>query len=370
MPGFGGLGDGGAAEVAELAGMRDQACEEGGVDVVGDVIPFAGAGDELGDFGVVEVRDVGEEVVFGLEVEAAEVPGEDFGFGGEVDGGLHLVNGPGFFHVAGGHVGEGVGGIIDDVGELEDGGHDQAGDAHGDEVPGEDGERAVEEAGEADGEGHEDDFAEDEGDEVKTFGAVDRVIADAGANDVAEVIDEVPFDGDDGVEEPEVDVLPAVEPVAALFRGEAGEGTEFDVVIVADDVGVGVVEFVVFDVPDVGGAADEVEGEGHEPVDIFFVGVGFVAGVVLDVEADASDSEAEGEGGEHGHGEVVGEEDESDVGGEDPEEDGGGFGEHAPAAVAGFAGHAEVAFDAGADILLEGVALAETDGEGFEGGHV
>lgn len=115
--------------------------------------------------------------------------------------------------------------------------------------------------------GDEEQLAGDEGDELEAARAGEALLADAPGDDVTKVVDEVPLDGEQRVEEPRVDVLVAVPGVARLVGREPHEGLNVDVDVEAHEVGVGVVEDVVLPVPDPRAAAEEVEPEGGEAVD-------------------------------------------------------------------------------------------------------
>src|SRR5207237_755292 len=65
------------------------------------------------------------------------------------------------------------------------------------------------------------------------------VLADAADGNIVKVIEEVPLEGEETVEQPEVDALRAVEPQPRLVRREPGEEADVDVVVVAFDVRVG-----------------------------------------------------------------------------------------------------------------------------------
>ena len=46
---------------------------------------------------VVNVTDIGKEVVFNLKIQASQEPGQHLAFLREIDGGLDLVHGPIYF---------------------------------------------------------------------------------------------------------------------------------------------------------------------------------------------------------------------------------------------------------------------------------
>jgi hypothetical protein len=176
--------------------------EEGFVGVVLDTEFLAGFFDHLGQSGVMDVADLVEQVVLDLEVQAAEEPAEKPVASGKIDGGLDLMDGPFGLHAFGAAF-DGDGdweiGLFDAVSELEYDAEDYAGDEGCEGVDAEDGPPVVEEHGDAEGHGEEDDLSADEHEEVFAFGAGDFVAADVSGGDLLEVVNEVPFDGEKSV---------------------------------------------------------------------------------------------------------------------------------------------------------------------------
>jgi hypothetical protein len=75
--------------------------------------------DDLADGGIVHVRNLWEQVMFYLKVQAAYEPANDFIMGSEVGGGFNLVNGPLVFQLIRDFVGHGEGGVLYSVRQLE-----------------------------------------------------------------------------------------------------------------------------------------------------------------------------------------------------------------------------------------------------------
>src|SRR4051812_38412048 len=100
---------------------------------------------DLGDRWVVHVRNLREEVVFDLEVEAAEIPRQDSALLREVDRRLDLVDGPFAMNAIRGSIHDREGGRLDAVGELKHYAHRHAeGEGGHEEKDGDDPERMKE----------------------------------------------------------------------------------------------------------------------------------------------------------------------------------------------------------------------------------
>ena len=255
--------------------------------------------------------------------------------------------------------GDGELGFFDTVSELEDDAEDYAADESGEGVDGQDGPPAMEEHGDAEGHGEEDDLAGDEHEEVFALGAGDFVAADVAGGNLLKIVHQMPFDGEESVQKPEIDALHAMEPVAPLLGRQPAEEAEVDVVILPVDVGEGVMNRVVLPVPEVAASAHEIEGEGHDAVDPGALGIGAVAAVVLDVKADCGDGEAEDDGKRNRRDPTCRDEEEQEIGREEPGEDRRGLEIHLWAIAAGMAGALEVSVDALAQLAQETVAPVE-----------
>jgi hypothetical protein len=62
----------------------------------------------------------------------------------------------------------------------------------------------------------ENEFACDEGHQIPSLWARDAMVADTPQDHVLEVVEQVPLDDEQAVQRPDVQVLPAVEPVSFL----------------------------------------------------------------------------------------------------------------------------------------------------------
>ena len=120
-----------------------------------------------------------------------------------------------------------------------------------------------------------------------------RCVYDLSFEVFVEVEQQYPCQGGDSVYRQHVNVLKAVCRHPFLGGAHAHEGTSIDIVIHTIDIGVGMVDDIVFEFPDKGVAAEGIEGEAHDVVDPFFAGITAMAGIVHDIEADAGQQEAQ-----------------------------------------------------------------------------
>jgi len=277
-----------------------------------DVAFEADLADDLADLRVVYVGDFGEEMVLDLKVEAAEEPGDDLAVGGEVGGGVDLVDGKLVRQPVRG-VGQGKLGPLDGVGELEDDGEGDTGGECGDRES----DERTPDTQTSDGNDEEEAGVQCfSGPELEVFERTHRRHGH-GADSFCEiplVIDlEDPGDVDHHVEEPAVEMLKAVHLQSALVLVDAHEIADVDVVVDALDVGEGVVEDAVLDLPDIGASAETFEGGTGKLVEPGSRTEAAVAAVVHYVEAGAGDKEAKQHALRESEIPCRGEEDEMDV---------------------------------------------------------
>src|SRR3989441_31343 len=118
-------------------------------------------------------------------------------------------------------------------------------------------------------EGHREEgrFAGDEDHQLPALRARDRLVADATADELSEIVKKLPLDGQQSVERPEVEVLPPVIRETPLMRSQPGEETEIDVGVMACDIDIGVMQDDVLPPPQVGAPADQFQRHRHEFVD-------------------------------------------------------------------------------------------------------
>src|SRR5436190_17879335 len=92
-------------------------------------------------------------------------------------------------------------------------------------------------------------LATDEIHQVPTFGARMSISAEPADGKVTEVIEKVPFNCHKAVQRPQVYMLPAVKAESFLVRRKPSEDADLDIVIMSRDVGIGVMDDVVFTRP-------------------------------------------------------------------------------------------------------------------------
>lgn len=78
-------------QLVQVRDMRSDRHAGFGEFDIPDAVLFAQLLDDLADRRIVYVRDRREKVVFDLEIQAADQPGDDLIFGGEVGRGLKLM---------------------------------------------------------------------------------------------------------------------------------------------------------------------------------------------------------------------------------------------------------------------------------------
>ncbi len=145
----------------------------------------------------------------------------------------------------------------------------------------------------AEGERKEHQLADDEDRQILATRPRKVTLADGAGDDVMEVVMQMPAHRCEPIQQPHVEVLPAMVPIALLHRRKPCQHTQADVAVVAVDVDVGVMEVRMLPVPDVRAAADHVERHGHDIVDPAAFRIRLMAGIVLDVEADLRDRSAQ-----------------------------------------------------------------------------
>ncbi len=110
---------------------------------------------------------------------------------------------------------------------------------------------------------------------------------------VPELAAQLPLQGKHRVQQPHVDPLEPVKRSPLLVGRHPPEHAQADVVVLASDVGMRVMGDVVLEVPEVGRASQQIEGQRHHPVDPGVPGIRPVVAVVLDVEAHAGHGQAQ-----------------------------------------------------------------------------
>ena len=243
------------------------------MDLVPDAVSLADLLHDWCEARVVRVADLCKQVVLDLEVQAAHVPRHKPVSRCEVHGRLDLVARP--LDLAGvRHLGDARElGLLDAVCELERECQDEREDERRDEERQRDLPDRMEEQRNADRPRQEDELADPEAGELASTGPREWRVLDAPDLELHEVTDDLPFNCEEPVERPRIDVLEAVEPPPLLIGCEPQERELLDVAVGARDVGVGVMDDVVLDPPDVGAGADEVQRPAHPVVEPAHVGI-------------------------------------------------------------------------------------------------
>src|SRR5437660_10331412 len=87
---------------------------------------------------------------------------------------------------------------------------------------------------------------------------------------------------------------------ALLLRRQASEAAQVDIIIVAYDVCVAMMDRIMLSGPDVGTGAQQIETQRHQLVDPAPLRVGPMSAVVLDVEADRRHRQTQRKDQRHG----------------------------------------------------------------------
>jgi hypothetical protein len=209
--------------------------------------------------------------------------------------------------------------------------------------------------------GEEDRFAGHEDYELPSPRAGEWLVTDAAPDELSEIIDKLPLDGQQPVERPEVQVLPPVKREPFLMRRQSGEHAEVDVGVMAGDVDIGVMEDDVLPAPEVGAPPDHLQSPRHERVDPGGVRVGLMAAVVLNVEPDPGREQSEQDGQQQALPPGLGHEHQQEIrareaGGEDRR-----LHVHLPTVALPPAGGSEIFVDPPPELELEGSIVTELE---------
>ncbi len=205
-------------------------------------------------------------------------------------------------------------------------------------------------------------FSGQRADQRPAAGGRELVAADAPGGELAEVVDEPPLQREEAVQQPHVEVLETVVPVARLPGREPQQRTApFQVGVEGGDVGVGVVEHVVLAPPEERAPADEVQGEGQDRVRPRAGRSASVIRVVHHREADARHGEADRDAQQHRFPCPHVREHQQSVGAAEPREHGGALDAHGPAAVTGARGAFEISLHPALQIGVEGAVRRKPD---------
>src|SRR5579863_10222441 len=109
-----------SSHLPEKGDMRSDGITNPRILDVDKPILLAGLPDDLADRRVMDMRDLGEEMVLDLEVQSTYQPGYNAVAGGKIRGGPDLVDSPLVLHLARGLVGYRESGKFDGMSELKD----------------------------------------------------------------------------------------------------------------------------------------------------------------------------------------------------------------------------------------------------------
>lgn len=169
----------------------------------------------------------------------------------------------------------------------------------------------------------------------------------------------MPFEQDKAIKRPEVDVLPAMKAESFLVRRKSAQEAKLNIVVVAGNVGVGMVENAMLPVPHIGAAADHIDGPRHELVDPTDIGIGPVPGVVLNIEPDGGGSQGQHQGQWNGSQPTGRDKYQQDVTGKEPGQDEASLEIHAWAVTLELARCGKKRLDSSMEFGLEITVLGE-----------
>src|SRR5436309_186573 len=183
-----------------------------------------------------------------LKIQPAQQPAENAAAACEIHGRLHLVNGPIRRHSLAAMLvcyGHGKLSFLDTVRQLKDDAQHNAAHEGGNRINQQHRPDGMQQHRDRERQGEEHDLAADENQQVFSLGPRDLVSADATGGEVVKVVNKVPLDGQESVQQPEVNALNAMKPISFLLRREPAKKSDVDVVVVAVDVRERVVDRVV-----------------------------------------------------------------------------------------------------------------------------
>src|ERR1700681_427266 len=231
--------------------------------VIADAVFAADLFDDIGDGRQMDVTDPRKKMVLDLVVQAPHVPSQERALASEICCRLHLVDGPlpalHFLRV----VRRERAGLLIGVSQLKNDAQAQPLDHRDETIDEYDLPQRVKKEGDCERCGKERELAPQEQSEVAAAGPRERVVADASPKNGREVIVELPLGQDKTIEDPHVEVLEALVRKMRLVARHPAKGTEADAVVQSFDIGVAVVEDIVFPPPDIGAAAEKIEHAAH-----------------------------------------------------------------------------------------------------------
>src|SRR5438309_10734252 len=112
------------------------------------------------------------------------------------------------------------------------------------------------------------------------------MLPNSAGNDVPEITNEMPVDGHEPVERPEIILLPSIDPEPSSVRRRPSEPAEVDISVMARYVDVSVMVDDVLPVPVMGTPTYYIQGHRHHLIYPIVIRIGVMAAVVLNIEPD------------------------------------------------------------------------------------
>src|SRR5579863_1647151 len=103
--------------------------------------------------------------------------------------------------------------------------------------------------------GDEQHLAAYEDGQVPAFGPGDAMLPNSTGRHVGEVVVEMPLDGQQSVQNPEIKPLSAMKPISMLFWRESSEDADVDVIVLPGNVRISVVNGVMLPIPHIRAAS-------------------------------------------------------------------------------------------------------------------
>ena len=245
---------------------------------------------DRGDFGVMDMANIGEEVMLDLKIESADIPVEQVVVASEIGGGIELVDDPVGLDDAFGICG-GLGDAFYHMRQLEDHTQDEATcEMH--EQPSQANlppSKISEQQRQADENAEMEDF---DADHLGQFLVeIDFLLLNDPLPTVFKKLREILQEHgqrEQGVDKQCVDVLVAMDFAQWRMLAEPQRTFGFDVFVEAIDIGIGVVEHIVLHFPSESAIAQQVHGSAKDAVDPFFARERLMRASMHDAHADAS----------------------------------------------------------------------------------
>jgi len=127
------------------------------------------------------------------------------------------------------------------------------------------------------------------------FHVVDGGVVDSPGKIFTEVEHKHPGKGTNRVQKEHVNMLKTMQGPPGLCAAHPEQRTVGQIIVHTVDIGVGVVNNIVFDLPEKGIAAKRIHGEAHQLINPLAAGETFVAGIVHHVESRANEPKAKEE---------------------------------------------------------------------------